>query len=77
MVADHSRYISARHVYSVRSVTVSIDLLGASKGGLEEPYVPDAGSTAIERQKPVMERASITFVNPDDPLNAKDLVVCC
>jgi hypothetical protein len=39
-------------------------LLRTSKSGLQEPYVPDAGSTAIERQKPIMERESITLVIP-------------
>jgi hypothetical protein len=42
-----------------------MQLLKTSKSGLKKPYVPDAGSTTIERQKPIMERASITLVNPD------------
>jgi hypothetical protein len=65
MVADDSHRISGRHVYGVRSVTVRMQLLKTSKSGLKKPYVPDAGSTTIERQKPIMERASITLVNPD------------
>jgi hypothetical protein len=65
MVADYSHRISGRHVYGVRSVTVRVELLRTSKSGLKEPYVPDAGSTTIERQKPIMERESITLVNPD------------
>jgi hypothetical protein len=43
-----------------------MELLRTSKSGLKDPYVPDAGSTAIERQKPIMERESITLVNPDE-----------
>ena len=65
MVAGYSHRISGRHVYGVRSVTVRMELLRTSKSGLKEPYVPDAGSTTIERQKPIMERESITLVNPD------------
>ena len=65
MVADYSHRISGRHVYGVRSVAVRMELLRTSKSGLKEPYVPDAGSTTIERQKPIMERESITLVNPD------------
>lgn len=65
MVADYSHCISGRHVYGVRSVTVRMELLRASKSGLKEPYVPDSGSTTIERQKPIMERESIALVNPD------------
>jgi hypothetical protein len=42
-----------------------MELLRTSKSGLKEPYVPDARSTTIERQKPIMERESITLVNPD------------
>jgi hypothetical protein len=33
-----------------------VELLRTSKSGLKEPYVPDSGSTTIERQKPIMER---------------------
>ena len=65
MVADYSYGISGRHVYGVRSVTVRMELLRTSKSGLKEPYVPDADSTPVERQKPIMERESITLVNPD------------
>ena len=65
MVADYSHRIGSRHVYGVRSITVRMELLRTSKGGLKEPYVPDAGCTTIERQKPIMERESITLVNPD------------
>ena len=65
MVADYSHRISGRHVYGVRSVTVRVELLRTSKSGLKEPNVPDAGSTTIERQKPIMERESIAVVNPD------------
>jgi hypothetical protein len=65
MVADYSHCISGRHVYGVRGVTVRIELLRTSKSGLKEPYVPDSGCTTIERQKPIMERESITLVNPD------------
>jgi hypothetical protein len=65
MVADYSYSIGGRHIYDVRSVTVRMKLLRTSKSGLKEPYVPDAGSTTIERQKPIMERESITLVNPD------------
>ena len=49
MVADYSHHVGSRHVYGVRSVTVRMELLRTSKGGLKEPYVPDAGSTTIER----------------------------
>jgi len=42
-----------------------MELLRTSKSGLKEPYVPDTGSATIERQKPIMERESITLVNPD------------
>jgi hypothetical protein len=42
-----------------------MELLRTSECRLKEPYVPDAGSTTIERQKPIMERESITLVNPD------------
>lgn len=66
MVADYSHRISGRHVYGVWSVTVRMKLLRTSKSGLKEPYVLDTGSTTIERQKPVMERESITLVNPDE-----------
>jgi hypothetical protein len=65
MVADYSHRIGGRHVYGVRSVTARMELLRTGKSGLEETYVPDAGSTTIERQKPTMERESITLVNPD------------
>jgi hypothetical protein len=65
MVADYSYRIGGRHVYAVRSVTVCMELLRTSECRLKEPYVPDAGSTTIERQKPIMERESITLVNPD------------
>ena len=65
MIADNSHRVGSRHIHSVRSVTVHIDLLRASKGGPKKPHVPDAGSTTIERQKPIMERESITLVNPD------------
>jgi hypothetical protein len=65
MVSDYSRGISGRHIYGVRSVAVRIKLLRTSKSGLKEPNVPDARSTTVERQKPIMERASITLVNPD------------
>jgi hypothetical protein len=65
MVADYSNRVGGRHVYDVRSVTVRVELLRTSKSGLKEPYVPDPGSTPIERQKPIMERESITLVNPD------------
>jgi hypothetical protein len=44
---------------------VRMELLRTSKGGLKEPNVPDAGSTTIEGQKPIMERESITLVNPN------------
>ena len=66
MFADYSHRISDRHVYGVRSVTVRMTLLRTSKSGVKEPYVPDTGSTTIERQEPVMERESITLVNPDE-----------
>jgi len=49
MVADYSHRVSGRHLYGVRSVTVRMELLRTSKGGLKEHYVPDAGSTTIER----------------------------
>jgi hypothetical protein len=65
MVADYSHRISSRQVYGVRSVTVRLELLGTSKSGSKEPYVPDARSTTVEGQKPIMERESITLVNPD------------
>jgi len=65
MVADYSHRVSGRHVYRIRSVTVRMELLRPSKSRLKEPYVPDAGSTTIERQKPIMERESIALVNPD------------
>jgi hypothetical protein len=65
MVADYSRHVGTRHVYGVRSVTVRIELLRTSKSGLKKPYVPDACCTTIERQKPIVEREGITFVNPD------------
>jgi len=65
MVADYSHRISGRHVYGARSVTVRVELLRTSKSGLKEPYVPDAGCTTIERQKPIMEREGITLLNPD------------
>jgi len=65
MVADYSHRVSGRHVYRIRSVTVRMELLRTSKSRLKEPYVPDAGSTTIERQKPIMERESIALVNPD------------
>ena len=42
-----------------------MELLRTSKSGPKKPYVPDAGCTTIERQKPIMERESITLVNPD------------
>jgi hypothetical protein len=42
-----------------------MELLRTSKSGLKEPYVPDACSTTIERQKPIMERESIALINPD------------
>jgi hypothetical protein len=48
-----------------RSVTVRMELLRTSKSGLKEAYIPDAGSTTVERQKPIMERESINFLNPD------------
>jgi hypothetical protein len=65
MVADYSYRISGRHVYGVSSVTVRPELLRTSKSGLKEPYVPDAGSTTVERQKTIMERESITLLNPE------------
>jgi hypothetical protein len=52
-------------VYGVRSITVRMELLRTSKSAPKKPYVPDAGCAAIERQKPIMERESITLVNPD------------
>jgi hypothetical protein len=42
-----------------------MELLRTSKSRLKKPKVPDASGTAIERQKPVMERKGITLVNPD------------
>jgi hypothetical protein len=42
-----------------------MELLRTSKSGLKEPNVPDADGTTIERQKQIMERESITLVNPD------------
>jgi len=65
MVADYSHHVGSRHVYGVRSVTVRMELLRTSKSGLKKPYVPDAGCTTIKRQKPIVEREGITFVNPD------------
>ena len=65
MVADYSHRISGREVYDVRSVTVRMELLRTSQSGLKEPYTPDADSATIERQKPIMERESVTLVNPD------------
>jgi hypothetical protein len=65
MVADYSHRISGRYLYGVRSVAVRMELLRTSKSGLKEPNIPDADSTTIERQKPIMERESITLVNPD------------
>jgi len=65
MVADYSHRIGGRHFYSVRSVTVRMELLRTSKSGLKETHVPDAGSAPIESQKPIMERETITLVNPD------------
>ena len=64
MVADYSHRVGSGHVYGVRSVAVRMELLRTSKRGPEKPYVPDTGCTTIERQKPVMERESITLVNP-------------
>jgi hypothetical protein len=65
MVADYSYRISGRLVYGVTSVSVRMELLRTSKSRLKEPYVPDAGSTTVERQKTIMERESITLLNPD------------
>jgi hypothetical protein len=42
-----------------------MELLRTGKSGPKKPYVPDAGCTTIERQKPIMERECITLVNPD------------
>jgi hypothetical protein len=42
-----------------------MELLRTSKSGLKKLYVPDAGCTTIERQKPIVEREGITLVNPD------------
>ncbi len=42
-----------------------MQLLRMSKSGLKEPNAANAGSTTIERQKPTMERESVTLVNPD------------
>ncbi len=42
-----------------------MELLRTSKSGLKETHVPDAGSAPIESQKPIMERETITLVNPD------------
>lgn len=66
MVADYSHRVGSRHVYDVRSVTVCMKLLRTSKSRPKKPYVPDVGSTTIERQKPIMECEGITFVNPDE-----------
>jgi hypothetical protein len=63
MVADYSHRISGRQVYG--SVTVRMELLRTSQSGLKQPYTSDADSAPIERQKPIMERESITLVNPD------------
>ena len=65
MVSDYSHGIGSRHVHSVRTVTVRMELLRTGKSGPKKPYVPDAGCTTIERQKPIMERESITLANPD------------
>jgi len=65
MVADYSRHVGNRHVYGVRGITVGMELLRASKSGPKKSYVPDAGGTTIERQKPIMEREGITLVYPD------------
>jgi hypothetical protein len=43
-----------------------MELLRTSKSRLQEPYVPDADSTTIERQKSIMERESIALFNPDE-----------
>jgi hypothetical protein len=65
MIADYSHHVGSRHVYGVRSVTIRMELQSTSKSGPKKPYVPNAGSTTIERQKPIMEREGITLVNPD------------
>ena len=65
MIADYSHCICDRHVCGIRSVTIRMELLSSSKSGLKKPYVPNSGSTTIERQKPIMERESIALVNPD------------
>ena len=57
--------ISGRHVYCVRSVTVRVELVRTSKSGLRQPYVPDASSTTVERQKTTMQCENITLLNPD------------
>ena len=65
MVADYFDRVGNRHVCGVRSVTVRKELPRTSKSGPKKPYVSDAGSATIEHQKPIMERESITLVNPN------------
>jgi hypothetical protein len=43
-----------------------MELLRTSKSGRKKPCVPNAGSTAIERQKAIVEHEGITFINPDE-----------
>ena len=65
IVARYSSHVGSGHVYSVWIVAIRMELLRTSKSRLKKPKVPDASGTAIERQKPVMERKGITLVNPD------------
>ena len=66
MVADYSHHVGTRHVYGVRSVTVRMESLRTSKSGQKKARVPNVGYTAIERQKAIVEREGITFINPDE-----------
>ena len=66
MIADYSHRVGSRHVYGVRSDTVCMELLRTGKSRPKKPYVPDAGCTTIECQKPIMECEGITLVNPDE-----------
>ena len=65
VVANYSHHVGSGHVYGIGSITVHEELLRTSKRRPKKSQIPYARSTTIERQKPIMERKDVTFVNPD------------
>jgi hypothetical protein len=65
VVPDYSHRVGSRHVYYVGSIPVGMELSRASKSRPKKSDVPNASGTTIERQKSIMERERIPFVNPD------------